>query len=45
MLSKIADDSFVLVGEIAALIAWLSSAECPFSTGRVFYISGGKATC
>lgn len=32
------------VGEIAALVAWLASPECSFSTGAVFDISGGRAT-
>jgi len=30
--------------EIAAMIAWLASEECSFSTGAVFDLSGGKAT-
>jgi 2-dehydro-3-deoxy-L-rhamnonate dehydrogenase (NAD+) len=30
--------------EVAALVAWLASAECSFSTGAVFDISGGRAT-
>jgi len=30
--------------EVAALIAWLASAECSFSTGAAFDISGGRAT-
>lgn len=30
--------------EVAALIAWLCSADCSFSTGAVFDISGGRAT-
>ena len=30
--------------EVAALVAWLSSDECSFSTGAVFDISGGRAT-
>ena len=30
--------------EIAALVAWLASAECSFSTGAVFDVSGGRAT-
>ena len=29
--------------EIAALIAWLASDECSFSTGAVYDISGGRA--
>ena len=44
MLSKIPMGRFVLVEEIAALVAWLSSEECSFSTGGVFDISGGRAT-
>ena len=36
--------SGVQVGEIAALIGWLSSEDCSFSTGAVFDISGGRAT-
>lgn len=35
---------FVEVGEIAALVAWLLSDNCGFSTGAVFDISGGRAT-
>ncbi len=30
--------------EIAALVAWLCSEECSFSTGAVFDLSGGRAT-
>ena len=44
MLSKIPIGRFVFVEEIAALVAWLASEECSFSTGGVFYISGGRAT-
>jgi len=44
MLSKIPMGRFVLPEEIAALIAWLSSEDCSFSTGGVFDISGGRAT-
>jgi len=43
MLSKIPMNRFVTVDEIAALVAWLSSEDCSFSTGAVFDISGGRA--
>jgi NAD(P)-dependent dehydrogenase (short-subunit alcohol dehydrogenase family) len=44
MLSKIPRERFVLVEEIAAMAAWLSSAENSFTTAGVFDISGGRAT-
>jgi len=44
MLSKIPKNRFVLVEELAAMVAWLASADCSFSTGAVFDISGGRAT-
>ena len=43
MLSKIPMNRFVAVEEIAALVTWLSSEDCSFSTGAVFDISGGRA--
>ncbi|HRK25240.1 MAG TPA: SDR family NAD(P)-dependent oxidoreductase [Beijerinckiaceae bacterium] len=43
MLSKIPMNRFVEVDEIAAMIAFLSSQECSFTTGGVFDISGGRA--
>ena len=30
--------------EVAALVSWLASDECSFSTGSVYDISGGRAT-
>jgi 3-oxoacyl-[acyl-carrier protein] reductase len=30
--------------EVAAMVAWLSSDECSFSTGATFDLSGGRAT-
>ena len=30
--------------EVAALVAWLASDECSFSTGAVYDLSGGRAT-
>ena len=44
MLSKIPMGRFVKVEEIAALVCWLASGDCSFSTGGVFDISGGRAT-
>lgn len=44
MLSKIPMNRFVNVDEIAALVCWLASEDCSFSTGGVFDISGGRAT-
>ena len=44
MLSKIPKGRFVLVEELAAMVSWLASADCSFSTGAVFDISGGRAT-
>jgi NAD(P)-dependent dehydrogenase (short-subunit alcohol dehydrogenase family) len=44
MLSKIPMNRFVQVEELAAMIAWLASEDCSFSTGAVFDVSGGRAT-
>ena len=44
MLSKIPMGRFGAVEEIAALVCWLASEECSFSTGAVFDLSGGRAT-
>jgi 3-oxoacyl-[acyl-carrier protein] reductase len=35
---------FLEPDEVAAMVAWLSSEECSFSTGAVFDLSGGRAT-
>ena len=44
MLSKIPMGRFGSTDEIAALVAWLCTEECSFSTGAVFDLSGGRAT-
>lgn len=44
MLSKIPMGRFGLKEEAAAIVAWLCSAECSFSTGAAFDLSGGRAT-
>jgi 3-oxoacyl-[acyl-carrier protein] reductase len=42
-LSKVPMGRFLKVEEAAALVAWLSSEDCSFSTGAVFDVSGGRA--
>ncbi len=44
MISKIPLARLGKAAEVAALVAWLSSEDCSFSTGAVFDISGGRAT-
>ena len=44
MLSKIPMGRLGRVEEAAAMVAWLSSEDCSFSTGAVFDLSGGRAT-
>jgi 2-dehydro-3-deoxy-L-rhamnonate dehydrogenase (NAD+) len=44
MLSKIPMNRFGAVDEIAALVTWLCTEECSFSTGAVFDLSGGRST-
>jgi 3-oxoacyl-[acyl-carrier protein] reductase len=44
MLSKIPRGRFLETGELASLVAWLSSEENSFSTGAVWDLSGGRST-
>lgn len=44
MLSKIPMGRFGTPEEVAALVGWLCTEECSFSTGAVFDLSGGRAT-
>lgn len=44
MLSKIPLGRFGTAEEVAAMVAWLCTAECSFSTGAVFDLSGGRST-
>jgi 3-oxoacyl-[acyl-carrier protein] reductase len=44
MLSKIPRGRAVTIEEIAGMIAFMVSAECSFTTGATFDISGGRAT-
>ena len=44
MRSRIPMNRFGRVEEAAALVAWLASRECSFSTGAVYDLSGGRAT-
>jgi 3-oxoacyl-[acyl-carrier protein] reductase len=44
MLSKIPMGRFGLPEEVAAMVTWLCTDECSFSTGAVFDLSGGRST-
>lgn len=44
MLSKIPMGRFGTPEEIAAMVAWLCTEDCSFSTGAVFDLSGGRST-
>ena len=44
MVSKIPMNRVGQPAEVAALVAWLCSDECSFSTGACYDISGGRAT-
>lgn len=44
MLSKIPMGRFGEVAEIAAMVAWMCTEDCSFTTGGVFDLSGGRAT-
>lgn len=44
MLSKIPMGRLLEPEEVAAMVAWLSSEDCSFTTGAVFDITGGRAT-
>ena len=44
MLSKIPMGRFGTPEEVAAMVAWLCTEDCSFSTGAVFDLSGGRTT-
>jgi len=44
MLSKIPMGRFGTPEEVAAMVGWLCTEECSFSTGAVFDLSGGRST-
>jgi len=43
MVEQVPKGRFVKPEEIAAMVVWLSSDECSFSTGQLFDISGGRS--
>ena len=44
LLAKIPMGRFGTATEVAAMVAWIASEECSFTTGAVFDLSGGRAT-
>ena len=44
IVAKVPMERMASPDEVAALVAWLCSEECSYSTGAVFDISGGRAT-
>jgi len=44
MLSKIPMGRFGTPEEVAAMVTWLCTEDCSFSTGAVFDLSGGRST-
>jgi 3-oxoacyl-[acyl-carrier protein] reductase len=44
LLAKIPMRRFGTAAEVAAMVAWVASEECSFTTGAVFDLSGGRAT-
>jgi 3-oxoacyl-[acyl-carrier protein] reductase len=42
--SKIPMGRFLTVDEIAAMVAWIASPECSFTTGATFDLSGGRGS-
>lgn len=44
MLSKIPMGRFGTTEEVAAMVAWLCTDDCSFSTGAVFDLSGGRSS-
>lgn len=43
MVDQVPMARFVEVSELAAMVAWMSSEECSFTTGGVFDITGGRS--
>lgn len=44
LLARIPMGRFMHADEVASMVSWLCSAQCSFSTGAVFDLSGGRAT-
>jgi len=44
MKAKIPMGRFLTIDEIAAMVAWIASPECSFTTGATFDLSGGRPT-
>lgn len=44
MMARIPMKRFGTIEEVAAMVCWIASNECSFTTGAVFDLSGGRAT-
>ena len=44
MKAKIPMGRFLQIPEVAAMVAWIASPECSFTTGFTFDLTGGRAT-
>ena len=42
--AKIPMRRFMAIEELAAMVAWIASPECSFTTGFTFDLTGGRAT-
>ena len=42
--AKIPMGRFLAIEEVAAMVAWIASPECSFTTGFTFDLTGGRAT-
>jgi 3-oxoacyl-[acyl-carrier protein] reductase len=42
--AKIPMGRFLQIDEVGAMVSWIASPECSFTTGFTFDLTGGRAT-